>query len=151
MWLLPLQGNVLLQITLTITATQNISYKDDILQLKWAKNITWTLQFHIEAHNQNFMLREVKPELNPFGYSCCSSLLEVRILLQSLLHAQIPPITTSKPWLIHIPLVSTLQKGLVYVLESIVRCYQWIQNIQKSLSSLFLSSIWIKTQNVMSF
>ena len=43
------------------------------------------------------MLREIELDLNPTGYSYYNSLLEVRIPLQGLLHAQIPPITASKP------------------------------------------------------
>ena len=75
------------------------------------------LQFQIEAHNQNFMLREVEPELNPIGYNYYSSLLDVRIPLQGLLHSQKPSKTDSTPWFVLAPMDLNLQKFSSKVLQ----------------------------------
>ncbi len=76
------------------------------------------------------MLREVEPELNPASYNYYNSIPEVRIPLQGLLHARIPPKTASKPSLIHTPFVSNLQKYSRDVLKSEIRGYQKVMTFQ---------------------
>ena len=104
MCLLPLNGNFLLHITLTTTKNQNISYKDDILPLNWVRHILCILQFHIEAHNENFIMKEVKLELNFFYYSCCIWISKVRKNPTRYSPCWTPSGTATKPCLIHTPL-----------------------------------------------